>query len=178
MKKPRFKTVAQLVSRAEAERVLGEFRELSIQRAQVHLDIEAARQAIEQAHAPRLAEIDTALEERAEQLSHWATTNQVEFGTRKSLELTHGVIGWRTGQPQLKTRTGFTWERVLETLQKLGLSGFIRRKEEVAKDAILAARQDLEATGRLKEIGCRVVQDEPFFIEPKIEEPAVRAVEV
>lgn len=110
--------------------------------------------------------------------------NQSElFAKRKSLEMTHGVIGFRTGQPKCKTARGTTWADALE-LVKDRLPNYIRTKEEVDKDRLLAdrnlpCRRDDEpeeaARPLLHEMalcGILVVQEESFFVEPKREEAA------
>ena len=74
--------------------------------------------------------------------------------------------------PTLKTITGFTWDRVLEKI-RVAYVEFVRTKEEVNKQAILDQR-DILGPDKLRQMGVRVVQEEPFFIEPKIEEPENR----
>jgi phage host-nuclease inhibitor protein Gam len=116
-----------------------------------------------------LAEIDQRIKEKSTTVQSWAEANPSEFGALKSLDVTHAVIGWRTGQPTLKTLAGWTWDRVLEKLNLVAASTYIRLKEEVNKAAILADRESLGAE-KLRGMGMRVVQDESFFIEPKITE--------
>ena len=101
------------------------------------------------------------------------------FSKKKSLEMAHGVIGFRTGTPKLKTLKGFTWAKAL-VLVKEYLRGYIRTSEEVAKDKLLADRE-LVVTVDGKEVpmreemarcGIEVAQDETFYVEPKREEGA------
>ena len=92
-------------------------------------------------------------------------------------------IEFRTGQPKFKTARGTTWADALE-LVKDRLPNYIRTKEEVDKDRLLAdrnlpCRRDDEpeeaARPLLHEMalcGILVVQEESFFVEPKREEAA------
>lgn len=66
---------------------------------------------------------------------------EVLFTKRRSLETTHGIIGFRTGTPKLKNRKGFTWAAVLE-LVKTFLPKYIRLTEEITRDKMLADRDE------------------------------------
>ena len=101
---------------------------------------------------------------------HWhQSMNREElFTKRKSMETTHGILGFRTGNPKLKARKGMTWAGILELLKIKG-KNYVRMVEEVAKDKLLAER-DLDECKVVMEACCiDVVQDETFFVEPKSE---------
>lgn len=55
-------------------------------------------------------------------------------GRVKTANLVTGEVQWRQRPPSVSVRGA---EAVIETLQRLGLSRFVRTKEEVAKDMIL-----------------------------------------
>ena len=98
--------------------------------------------------------------------------NQAElFSKKKSLEMVHGTIGFRTGTPKLKTLKGFTWASALQLVKEF-LPDFIRSTEEIAKDKLLADREDETVAANLGRCGITVVQDESFYVEPKKEEGA------
>jgi len=71
------------------------------------------------------------------------TSKTAHFGKKKSLKLLHGVIGFRVSR-KLITLKGFTWKKVLEAIQGMGVSledwaifsGCVRTKPEVDKDAV------------------------------------------
>lgn len=89
------------------------------------------------------------------------------FSKKKSLETVHGLIGFRTGTPKLKTAKGYTWASVLNLLKALK-PGYVRTKEEPNKEALLTDRDKLK--GEMDTLGIEVVQEETFFIELKKEE--------
>ena len=91
------------------------------------------------------------------------------FSKKKSMEGTHGVYGFRTGTPRLKTLRGFTWAAVLNLIKEF-LPGYVRVKEEPAKDLLLADREIPEVAAEFEKCGIEVVQDESFFIDLKKEE--------
>jgi len=163
-------------SRSEAETVLGDIRSATITRNQAMADRERERKAIDDTYGAALERLDREIETRSEQLRGWAEANPSEFNGLKSLDLTHGVVGWRIGNPTLKTLTGWSWDRVLEKLESVtdGLR-FIRTKEEVDKQALLAERATFTAE-QLRELGVKITQEEAFFVEPKLDEADNRTV--
>lgn len=90
----------------------------------------------------------------------------------KSYDLAGGTIGFRTNPPKLDKLKGFTWDAVT-VLVKEHYPDYIRTKEEVDKDAIIALRDDEEIMpGITKKCKVMVVQDETFFVTTKEEELA------
>lgn len=176
MSKNRIKLNAPVIrSRAEMESLVGEIAQLMLTRNKQQTEMDAAITEIRSRYEDTLGQITKDLGEKTEVARAWAEAHPEDFKGLKSLEMVHGVIGWRTGQPQLKTLTGWTWDRVLEKLKALGSSwlDYVRVKEEVNKQALLGARETITPE-QLRAIGVRVVQEEAFFVEPKIAELATR----
>lgn len=164
-------TAPVLKTRADAEAALNEIALTTINRNKALLAMDAEITAARERHEATINACNKALEEKTELIRVWAEANPAEFNGLKSLDLVHAVIGWRTGQPTLKTLAGWTWDRVLEKLKSIknphwGLL-YIRTKEEVNKQGIINDR-DTIGPDNLKTIGVRIVQDEAFFIEPKL----------
>ena len=121
-------------------------------------------QALEQERSRRL--------QAEEQLASWAELHKEAFGARRSMKLTHGVMGWRLGTPALKLRNrvkaAMAFEKVKERLPE-----YIRVCEEVNKEALLAAHAGKQVSDELlAQVGYQVTQTERFYIEPKTEEEA------
>ena len=91
------------------------------------------------------------------------------FSKKKSFETAHGIIGFRTGTPKLKTLKGFTWPAVTNLLKEL-LPDYVRTIDEPAKDKLLADRELPEVNEKFSKVGIFVDQDESFFVEPKKED--------
>lgn len=164
------KTVISGVTREAADVAFATFAkaDASINKIQAEIELQCAKiREKRQADLTRLtAERDAAFET----LQSFATENQTElFAKKKSLEMAHGVIGFRTGTPKLKTLKGFTWASVLNLLKEF-LPGYVRTIEEPAKDKLLADRDDEDVVAMFPKVGITVVQDETFFVEPKKEE--------
>jgi phage host-nuclease inhibitor protein Gam len=83
-----------------------------------------------------------------------------------------GTIGWRTTPPAVKPAKGFTWQSVLEVLKEQGRTEFVRLKEEINREALLAARD----TEDLRPLHVRVEQVDEFFVEPKLTDVSGREV--
>jgi phage host-nuclease inhibitor protein Gam len=99
--------------------------------------------------------------EEQERLSHlvreYAEENAAAFGKRKSLDLTHGKVGWRKS-------TSLKIKRVADTLTALkaqGMSQYIRAKESVDKEGL----RDL-GDHVLTMLGVQRKVDDVFFLEP------------
>lgn len=83
--------------------------------------------------------------------------------------MAHGVIGFRTSTPKLKTLKGFTWASALQLVKEF-LPGYVRQSEEIAKDKMLADRETEDMAPQMAKCGIQVVQDETFYVEPKKED--------
>lgn len=162
-----------VTTRQEAEALASEIAGLIIEQRQYAADLDAGINELRDTYAAKLSTLDKAIKEKTTVMQAWAEANPAEFGGLKSLDMTSAVVGWRTGMHQLKTLAGWTWDRVLEKLRLLSLAGFIRTKEEVNKQAIIDSRE-LLTSEQLRNIGCRIVQDEAFFVEPKISDSTTR----
>jgi phage host-nuclease inhibitor protein Gam len=96
----------------------------------------------------------------------WAKSHRGEFASKRSIAFLFGTIGFRSGNPTLKTLRGVTWERVVDTLRQL-LPAYVREKPEVDKAGILAAVAAGEiGAENLTTLGLRVDQPERFYVDP------------
>lgn len=91
----------------------------------------------------------------------WCEANRTELtngGKVKFANLASGEIKWRTRPPRVSLRGV---ENIIDTCKKLGLTRFIRVKEEINKEALLA-----EADVAANIPGVSIVQAEDFVIVP------------
>ena len=160
------KTDKAKAARMTREDIEAAVRELCI--ASVRLDEEQARMnlelaAVRERYEPELAALSEIADEQTAIIRAWADAHPEEFATRKSIAMVHGTIGYRTGQPTLKPIRGVTWDKILAILRH-NLPHYVRVKEEVDKEAILADREQL-GDENLKTLGMRVEQAERFFVD-------------
>lgn len=167
------RTGPALTSRSAAEAELGVLAAHTAERDRLVAKLEAELTAVRQRYEDKIEAEQAIVDAATDRLQAWAEANTGEFAERKSLDLLHGTLGFRTGNPALKTLAGWTWDRVKEKLLAGPLATYVRTKTEPDKEGIHGAYQrgELSDAG-LREIGLRIVQDEAFFIEPKAETPA------
>ena len=153
--------------------VLGEYAQAVLDRERVEVELEKqiaklreeARAEIESAKATEKALLDD--------MCAFATLHPEIFPKdRKSIELAHGTVGFRTGQPRVTLRRGLKEEDLVERLLTDGIDSLIRTRPELDRDqAIRQWQTGGEAVVRRNEkYGIRVTQAERFFAEIKREE--------
>jgi len=160
------KTDKARIARLSREDIEAAIRELCIatvrldeQQARLNLDLARAREV----HEPALAALNATVDEQTALVRAWADAHPEEFATRKSIVMVHGTLGYRIGQPALKTIRGITWDKVLALL-KAAFPAYVRVKEEIDREAILADRESL-GSDALAATGLRVEQAERFYVE-------------
>jgi len=92
---------------------------------------------------------------------------KVEADGKRSIELNHGRMGMRLGNPTLALLKGWKWEKVLLAIKERWhgkkdlLSAIVTTKESVNKDGVKAnlAEEDLAR------VGLKIKQDDEFFLE-------------
>lgn len=160
-------------TRDDAERLV---YQLAVKQANVNtltLQMETHMQEVRERYAARIDADQAEIDDLARGLEAWAAGNPHEFPAgRKTLEFTHGAIGFRTGTPKVKKGRRFaTIEAVAEAMRKLPWARrYVKQAPAtVNKPALIADRDKLSAE-QLNTLGLSIVQDETFFVEPKCEE--------
>lgn len=176
------KTLIQGITAEQANDAFANYAKADAQINKINADIELQCAKIREKRADELTRLSDEREKAFDTLQAYAVENQAElFTKKKSLDMTHGTIGFRTGTPKLKTLKGFTWASALQLVKEF-LPGYVRQTEEIAKDKLLADRDsDVMVTGdplgpgkpmreQMAKCGIAVTQDETFYVEPKKEE--------
>ena len=169
-KKREKKTVYTGITSEQMEQAFADYAKADARQQKITAEMDIQMAKIRKKWQGELTKLAETKDNAFEILQAYALENRDElFSKRKSLETTHGTLGFRTGTPTLKTRKGFTWASVLEMLKEF-LPNYVRTKEEPAKDKLLADREDEEVAALFPKVGVVVVQDETFFVEPKKED--------
>ncbi|EGM2029235.1 host-nuclease inhibitor protein Gam [Salmonella enterica] len=94
-------------------------------------------------NTPKIEALRAELDVLQKGVQTWCEANRssITKGSSKTANLITGEVSWRT-KPDSVSIKGV--ELVLEALKKLKLDRFIRRKEEINKDAILADKKAVE----------------------------------
>jgi phage host-nuclease inhibitor protein Gam len=163
------KVIYENMSREQAEEAFAQYAKSDAQIQQITAKMDAQITKIREKHQEELAKLSEICEECVDKLQAYATENKDEFVSKKSMEMVHGVIGFRKATPSLKTGKGFTWASVTNLIKEF-LPAYIRTKEEPNKEALLADREDPAVSAMFDKCGIYVEQAETFFVECKKEE--------
>lgn len=118
--------------------------------------------AISERYAPLVEEIRDQLKPMQKGVQMWCEVHRNELtdnGKCKTGAFLTGEVQWRIKPPSVSVRNA---EAVLELLEKFGLFSFIRTKQEVNKEAVLA---DPQAVSGIEGINIKSGEEE-FIIKP------------
>ncbi|MGH2645262.1 MAG: host-nuclease inhibitor Gam family protein [Chitinophagaceae bacterium] len=164
--------ITGMITREMADDAFAEYADSDAwqQKLTAQMDVQITK--IREKYSDELQILQEVKDAAFEQMQAYATDNRDQFGNRKSMEFSHGVLGFRTGTPKLKTKKGFTWPSVTNLL-KTFLPAYVRISEEPAKDRLLADREDPAVSQLFDKVGIYIDQDESFYVELKKEEIAI-----
>ncbi|EDW6064299.1 host-nuclease inhibitor protein Gam [Salmonella enterica subsp. enterica serovar Oslo] len=161
----RLKAAAASYTPQSREQVSVDIKKIGdIQRELTRIEADANDQiaVIMNQNTPKIEALRAELDVLQKGVQTWCEANRAEItkdGKTKTANLITGEVAWRT-RPDSVSVKGV--DLVLEALKKLKLNRFIRRKEEINKDAILA---DKKAVENIKGISI-VSGKEDFSITP------------
>lgn len=173
MKTREKKVVITGVSREQAEEAFAAYAHADARQQQLtaKMDVEITR--IREKFQDALNELQELKDNAFDIMQSFGMENkEILFVKKKSLEMVHGIVGFRIGTPKLKTRKGFTWGAVTNLLKEF-LPTYVRISEEPAKDKLISDRDQPEVNEALVKCGIYVDQDETFYVEPKKEDSAL-----
>ncbi len=163
------KVILSGITREEMEEAMRVYATADAKERSLNAELDAELAQVREKYAKELTTLGSEKDEAFEKLQAYATENREEYFTkRKSMETTHGTLGFRIGQPQLKPAKGMTWAGILELLKLKG-KNYIRTVEEVAKDKLLAERELDDCKVIMDACHISVIQKETFYVEPKTE---------
>lgn len=170
MEKRKKKAILSGISKEDMELAFADYAQADARMQVINAKMDVEMTKIREKYQDELMRLEDVKEASFDIMQAYAVENrETMFTKKKSIETTHGTIGFRTGTPKLKTMKGFTWASVTTLLQEF-LPGYVRTVVEPAKDKLLADREDEEVMAMMPKVGVSVVQDETFFVEPKKEE--------
>ena len=163
MKKPnRIKTDAinPPANREQADKMLADIGKLQRQVQRIDHNMNDELSKIKAQFEETAAPLNDAINAKFHALHTWAEANRNELlpGNRKTAKLPSGEISWRKTPPRVAIRG---MQLVIDTLKKMGHNSFIRTKEEVNKEAILAEPEAVEGVK-----GISITSKEEFAVKP------------
>jgi phage host-nuclease inhibitor protein Gam len=126
---------------------------------------------IKSKYQDEITDLQEQKDEHYDVLEAFAKEQKESWGKARSIELLHSKIGFRIGMPKLKCDKGFNWTSVTSLLQD-HYPDYVRTVTEPNKEKLIADRDGDDFAKLCKKAHIEVVQDENFFVEPKVEELA------
>ncbi len=156
----------------KAQTLIADYAMADAKAAEINAVLDQQITEIREKAAPELNELEEKKKSLMTQIQVFAETNREKyFSEKKSLEMQHGMIGFRLGTPKVKgmPRKGEKMEALLGFFRSF-LPNYIRTQEEINKELLIADREKDEVKTKIKMQGLEIVQTETFFIELKKEE--------
>lgn len=165
----RKKVTTTIGSVEELEQVFGEYAASVLELATLSVELERRLQQARTEFEDEMALAKEDCDGLFADIQSFGVLHPELFKDKKSLDLVHGTIGFRTGTPAIKLLAGVKTEHAVQLASKL-LPTCIRIKAELDKDALLArfASGELPAA-KLAEVGLQVERKEVFYADVKNE---------
>lgn len=157
-------TVQACQSKADAMRDIKTIGDLQRDLGRIEADINDQIADLTNKAAPRIEQLRERLVELQAGVQTWCEANRVEIcGKGKSANLVTGEVSWRQRPPSVSISKA---DEVIGRLRGLGLLRFIREKEEVNKEAILAEPAEVAGIKGIKVVtGVEDFVITPFEVE-------------
>lgn len=176
MRKSMKKLGTTITTDEELEAALGRYAEAMLQHEALTVDLEERVRQVRAEYEERFAPLAATGEAILKDMAAWAAIHPERFKDRKSLELLHGTVGFRTGMPRVALERGRKEEDVVADMLEAGdAEAFLRRVVELDRQRIIGAwlgADSAAAEAMLGRFGVSVKQTERFFAEIKREEAA------
>lgn len=162
------KKVYKNVTRELAQQAMNSFAKAANKVSAIEAKMNKELQDVREKYNDDLVVLNDAKDEQVEILETYAYEQKETWGKRKSAELLHGTIGFRTGTPKVKFDKGFNSKSVTAILEE-SFPEYVRKVVEMDKEKLIANREDESFAAICKKAHIVVVQDETFFVESKAE---------
>lgn len=145
----------------ETVKAVAEIGELQRQRAVIQAQMNEEMAAVKERYEAQAQPLAARMTLLAEGVRMWCEVNRdglTRGGKTKTVSLPSGEVRWRLSPPKVAIRGAGA---VMDALRRLGLTRFIRTREEISKEAILA---EPEAVTMIQ--GISITQKEEFVVIP------------
>jgi phage host-nuclease inhibitor protein Gam len=163
------KKVTTIINSDEVTDQVRKFSNATSRIKAIEAEIEIEKQAILKRYERKLSQLNEERDDSFDALQDFAEANTDLFSKAKSIDYPNGKIGFRMGTPKVEKSKKLTWEGVIEELKALA-PDYVRTKEEVNKELVIANRNDVNQVNLLAASGITVIQTETFFVEAKEED--------
>jgi phage host-nuclease inhibitor protein Gam len=157
------------VSLDTAQEAMALFSDASNSLSKIEAEMNLKMNAIRDLYQDKITVLETKKEEQVEVLEAYAYEQQDNWGKKKSYELLHGTLGFRTGTPKVKFEKGFNGKSVTAILQEQ-FPQYVRTVTEMDKEQLIADREESFFANIAKKAHISIVQEETFFVQSKAEQ--------
>ena len=159
------KIIKTLTTKEDAVLAMDKFASATLELKRIDNLAEKAVNRIKNKHASAIEQHNNTLKTATDTLSNFAQSNPQLFIEKKTYQMEYGNIGFRTGKPKVEKGTKTTWDKLVPWFKSIGLTRFVRHKEEVNKNLIIESRNDSAVMEKLAQQQISVQQSEHFFVE-------------
>lgn len=105
------------------------------------------------------------------EISSYCLVNKSQFEAQRTMTFASGEIGFRNNPPKvMQLNRKYTVATSVELIKKIFKGGYLRVKEEIDKETLLADYSNKELTDqKLASVGLKIDQGETFFVKPNWE---------
>lgn len=157
---------AKIQTPEQAEAALAAYAIAQNRIARLEAEMNLKLTSVREHYADEMSSLSDAAKAEAARLRDYADSHPELFDKSRSIKLLHGVIGYRLGNWAVKLIRGFKAERVIALAKTILGPNYIRTREDLDKDSILADRERLPPA-QLASCGLRLEQAESFYITPE-----------
>lgn len=151
---------------ARAAEMMEQFAKCSSALKKIEADMEISIQKIRAKYDDDVQRLRSEISQYTDSLQAYAEKNKERFfSKKKSHDMLHGMIGFRTGTPKVVKDRKITIKELIIRLRDMNLGRFIRTTEELNKEVVIQERDNVDTMRQMKAVGVTVVQDETFFVE-------------
>lgn len=162
------KKVIKNVTRELAEQAMSAFAESANKISAIEAKMNQELQEVRERYSDNLNKLEAEKDEQVEVLEAYAYEQKDAWGKKKSQDLLHGTIGFRTGTPKVKFEKGFNTKSVTVILEE-HYPDYVRKVVELDKEKIIANREEDGFDAMCKKAHIEVIQEETFYAQSKAE---------
>lgn len=176
MSKKKIKLVIE--GREDAERILAEYRDFKLNLDDQMIMVNQAKADIEKRHAPEIAILLERCDERWDALENWLEKNpDLMPKDKRSLEFSAGTIGYQLGKWTVMALKGMNLKKALAIIEKKArifptLKRYLSVKTELDRENLIKDRDKFKER-TLRRFGLAITRQDRFYVDLKVEEPAV-----
>lgn len=174
--KRKTKTISSTIEDREGlERRVGEYASASAKLAELEAEMNLKLADVRKEFEERISGLSDETGSLFEDIQAYCSLHPEEFTNgKKSIDLLHGTVGFRTGMPRLTMPRGAKEEDICANMLSLpSVERFVRRTyviDRAAVISILTAQTTEESCRVLASLGFKVSQAERFYIDPNFDE--------